>query len=192
MVRLNRIYTRTGDDGTTGLGDGTRLPKDHARISAYGTVDELNSIIGLALTEPDVPDAFAKGLRTIQNELFDVGSDLCVPGEAGAKLRIGEDYVQRIEAWIDRANENLAALDSFILPGGARLAAWLHVARTVCRRAERLVLSTAAIDGDEGEVNPQVLRYLNRLSDLLFVLARQANDDGKADVLWRPGETSGS
>jgi len=189
MVRLNRIYTRTGDDGSTGLGDGTRLPKHHLRIAAYGTVDELNGVLGLVLTVAPggLPAGFAERVRAIQNELFDVGADLCVPGEGGDKLRIGPAYVTRLEGWIDGLNEGLEPLTSFVLPGGAPAAAWLHFARTVCRRAERLVSELATLPEERGRVNPEVLRYLNRLSDLLFVLARAANGGGRDDVLWRPG-----
>ena len=188
MVNLNRIYTRSGDDGSTSLGDGTRLPKHHLRVAAYGTVDETSSAIGLALVHgalgPD--DQTAAKLRAIQNDLFDVGSDLCVPGEAGAALRLTTAYTTRIEQWIDEANDTLAPLTSFVLPGGKPAAAWLHLARTVCRRAERLV--TELLEREEsGRVNPEVVRYLNRLSDLLFVLARVANDGGKGDILWEPG-----
>lgn len=191
MVRLNRIYTRTGDDGSTGLGDGSRLPKHHLRIAAYGTVDELSSVIGLALSsssEP-LPSGMQQQLRTIQNELFDVGADLCVPGEAGNRLRIQPEYTLRLERWIDSVNEVLKPLDSFILPGGKPGAAWLHLARTVCRRAERLVTELAAAPEEAQRVNIEVVRYLNRLSDLLFVLARAANDHGALDVLWKPGGT---
>ena len=189
MVRLNRIYTRTGDDGTTGLGDGTRLPKHHLRISAYGTVDELSSVIGLALVQggEPLPHAMQEELRLVQNDLFDVGADLCVPGDAGERLRIRPDYTARLERWIDRYNEGLAPLNSFVLPGGKPGAAWLHVARTVCRRAERLVTELASTPPENERVNPEVVRYLNRLSDLLFVLARAANDGGRLDVLWKPG-----
>jgi len=189
MVRLNRIYTRTGDDGSTGLGDGSRLPKHHLRIAAYGTVDELSSVIGLALAhagEP-LPAAMQAELRLIQNDLFDVGADLCVPGQAGERLRIRASYTARMEQWIDRYNAGLKPLDSFILPGGKPGAAWLHFARTVCRRGERLVTELAASPGESERVNPEVVRYLNRLSDLLFVLARAANDQGQLDVLWKPG-----
>ncbi len=193
MVRLDRIYTRTGDDGSTGLGDGTRLPKHHLRIAAYGTVDETSSLLGLCLTH-GVPAELGEPLRRIQNDLFDVGADLCVPGaaaEGGAsgrtRLRIDAAYTQRLEEWIDRWNEGLSPLTSFVLPGGAPGAAWLHLARTVCRRAERLVAELAARPDEAGRVNHEVLRYLNRLSDLFFVFARVANDGGRADVLWRPG-----
>ena len=186
MVYLNRIYTRTGDDGTTGLGDGTRVPKTHPRIVAYGGVDELNSVIGVALSA-DLPFWTAERLRQIQNDLFDLGADLCVP-EAGpdAKappLRATAGQTERLEHWIDEANERLRPLSSFILPGGTTAAAHLHHTRTVCRRVEIEVLKLAEFES----INPQVLMYLNRLSDLLFVLARVCNDDGTRDILWEPG-----
>jgi cob(I)alamin adenosyltransferase len=184
MVRLNRIYTRTGDDGTTGLGDGARLPKHHLRIESYGTVDELSSVLGLALAN-GLDGEPARWVRAIQNDLFDVGSDLCVPGASGDRLRITASYTTRLEGQIDQVNEGLEPLKSFVLPGGTRCAAWLHLARTVCRRAERLVTALVATEGEA--VNGEVVRYLNRLSDLLFVLARAANDGGDADVLWVPG-----
>ena len=185
MVHLNRIYTRVGDDGSTALGDGSRLPKHHARVAAYGTVDETSSALGLALTH-GLAEPVAGRVRAIQNDLFDVGSDLCVPGAAGEKLRLTPGYTARLEGWIDEVNADLAPLDSFVLPGGTPAAAWLHFARTVCRRAERHVTELAAAEGEE-RVNPEVVRYLNRLSDLLFVLARAANDGGRGDVLWKPG-----
>jgi cob(I)alamin adenosyltransferase len=187
MVRLNRIYTRTGDDGTTGLGDGARVPKHDPRIEAYGTVDELSSAIGVALAQGGA-GPLGPLLQAIQNELFDVGADLCVPGASGERLRIGPRYVERLERLIDEHNEPLGPLASFVLPGGTPRAAWLHFARCVCRRAERLVSELAAREG-AGRVNPEVLRYLNRLSDLLFVLAREANECGRLDVLWKPGTT---
>lgn len=186
MVHLNRIYTRSGDDGSTSLGDGTRLPKHHLRVAAYGTVDETSSAIGLALVQGALDEETTGWLRAVQNDLFDVGSDLCVPGEAGASLRLTSAYTTRLEGWIDATNEHLEPLTSFVLPGGQPAAAWLHLARTVCRRAERLV--TELFEREEsGRVNPEVVRYLNRLSDLLFVLARKANDGGAGDVLWEPG-----
>lgn len=187
MVRLNRIYTKTGDSGETGLGDGSRLPKHHPRIAAYGTVDELSSFLGLALAH-GAGEPLHGWLRSIQNDLFDVGADLCVPGEAGDKLRITATYATRLERILDEVNAKLPPLQSFVLPGGKPLAAWLHVARTVCRRAERLVTELAARDDEHGRVNPQVIVYLNRLSDLLFVLARHANDEGQLDLLWQPGQ----
>jgi len=183
MVHLSNIYTRSGDDGSTGLGDGTRVPKHELRIAAYGTVDEASSTIGIARTHA-LPDPLPDRLRDVQNDLFDVGADLCVPGQAGDGLRIKESYVARLESWIDAANSGLEPLNSFILPGGGSGAAWLHLARTVSRRAERCVEELIA-RGDD--VNPLTLHYLNRLSDLLFVYARVANDNGKLDVLWKPG-----
>lgn len=186
MVHLSRIYTRTGDDGSTGLGDGSRRAKHDLRIAAYGTVDEANSALGVALAQ-GLPARLAERLRQVQNELFDVGSDLCVPGPAGEKLRLVPLYTERLERWIDEENARLAPLRSFVLPGGSAAASHLHLARTVVRRAERLVAEL--LERERGAVNPEVLRYLNRLSDLLFVLARVANDDGRGDVLWRPGAT---
>ena len=186
MVHLSRIYTRTGDDGTTGLGDGSRRAKHDLRIAAYGTVDEANCALGLALVHL-LPPRLAERLRAIQNELFDVGSDLCVPGPAGDKLRILPSYVERLERWIDEENARLKPLSSFVLPGGAPAAAHLHLARTIARRAERLV--SELVEREPREVNPEVLKYLNRLSDLLFVFARVANLDGGGDVLWQPGAT---
>jgi len=186
MVHLDKIYTRAGDGGSTRLGDGTELPKHHLRIAAYGTVDETSSALGVALTQGVAPDV-GEILRYVQNDLFDVGSDLCVPGEAGDKLRIQPVYTKRLEEWIDGMNERLEPLNSFVLPGGKPASAYLHVARTICRRAERLVSELLDCDEEQGRVNPETLRYLNRLSDLLFVLARVTNDDGKKDVLWTPG-----
>lgn len=186
MVFLSRIYTKSGDGGETGLGDGARVPKDHARVAAYGEVDELNSVIGLALANcPDCPEAAL--LRAIQNDLFDIGADLCVPQtegeEAGKMLRVVPAQYERLEQAIDRLNEGLEPLRTFVLPGGTVAAAWLHLARAVCRRAERAVVTLA-----RGEkVNAHALIYLNRLSDFLFVLARVANDGGKGDSLWVPG-----
>lgn len=186
MVYLSRIYTKTGDDGTSGLGDGTRVPKDHARIEAFGTVDELNATIGLLLVETTF-NRERELMQGISNDLFDLGADLCVPiseGEQeGSNLRITEGQVLRLEQAIDRLNEKLQPLTSFILPGGTKASAWCHLARVVCRRAERRVVTLAHLE----QVNPQVTIYLNRLSDLLFVLARGLNDDGKGDVLWQPG-----
>jgi cob(I)alamin adenosyltransferase len=186
MVYLSRIYTKSGDQGETGLGDGTRIPKDASRIEAIGDVDELNAVLGLVVANcPDCPESAL--LRSIQNDLFDVGTDLCVPPtageEAGKRLRVAATQVQRLEQAIDRLNEKLQPLNSFILPGGMPAAAWLHLARTVCRRAERAVVTLMRTE----KVNDQVMIYLNRLSDLLFVLARVANDGGKGDVLWVPG-----
>lgn len=186
MVRLNRIYTKTGDDGTTALGDGTRLPKHHERIAAYGTVDELSCTIGLALAH-DCPEPFAAWLLEIQNDLFDVGSDLCVPGEAGKALRIQPVYTERLEQLIDEVNADIPPLKTFVLPGGSGAAAWMHLARTTCRRAERHLNALMTQDGGNEDVNSETLRYLNRLSDLLFVFARALNENGAKDVLWEPG-----
>jgi cob(I)alamin adenosyltransferase len=194
MVHLSRIYTKTGDDGSTGLGDGSRVAKHDLRIAAYGTVDETSSAIGVALAY-ELPPGIARILRAVQNDLFDVGADLSVPPssseQGGEKLRIQPLYTERLERWIDEHNAALAPLRSFVLPGGRPAAAWLHLARTVCRRAERLVSELLADERERARTSPEVLRYLNRLSDLLFVLARVANDGGKLDVLWQPGETQG-
>jgi cob(I)alamin adenosyltransferase len=184
LVRLTRIYTRGGDAGETSLGDGARVAKDHDRVAAYGTVDEANAVIGLArrAASPEIDRLLAR----IQNDLFDLGADLCRPGHAGdGKLRVTETQVSRLESEIDSVNQRLKPLDSFILPGGSEAAAQLHLARTVTRRAERLVVRL----GRSEPVNPAVLKYLNRLSDLLFVLARAANEDGAGDVLWVPGNS---
>jgi cob(I)alamin adenosyltransferase len=189
VVHLSRIYTRTGDDGSTGLGDGTRRPKHDLRIAAYGTVDETSSAIGVALAlgmASGLSGRIEQILRHVQNDLFDAGADLCVPGTGSDRLRIRPLYVTRLEGWIDEWNARLTPLSSFVLPGGEPGAAWLHLARTVSRRAERLV--SELLVAEPATTNPEVLRYLNRLSDLLFVLARVANDDGKLDVLWTPGE----
>lgn len=188
MVRLDRIYTRSGDDGSTGLGDGKRLPKHHVRIAAYGTTDELSSLLGLILAH-GIQEPWGSWLRAIQNDLFDVGADLCVPSEDEKALRVTKVYTAALEGQIDVVNEDLKPLQSFILPGGEPAAAWLHLARTVCRRAERLVseLDTMSIEDAAGPVNPEVLIYLNRLSDFLFVLGRAANGNGDDDVVWKPG-----
>jgi cob(I)alamin adenosyltransferase len=182
-VRLTRIYTRTGDTGETSLGDGSRVPKLDPRIEAFGTVDELNSVIGLGLAaEP--PAAMAATLARVQNELFDLGADLSVPfGEPG-RLRMEQVAIDALEADCDRFNAELAPLKSFVLPGGTELAARLQVARAVCRRAERSALAAA----EEVEINPLCIVYLNRLSDLLFILARAANAAaGAPEPLWKPG-----
>jgi cob(I)alamin adenosyltransferase len=186
MVHLNRIYTRSGDDGTTGLGDGSRIAKHHERIAAYGTTDELSSVLGLALAH-NLPAPFAGWLESIQNDLFDVGSDLCRPGAEDDGSRLTGEYTAQLEAWIDEVNADLAPLKSFILPGGRPAAAWMHLARTVCRRAERHVNALLADPTEAPRTNREVLRYLNRLSDLFFVLSRALNDGGQADVLWVPG-----
>lgn len=184
MVRLNRIYTRTGDAGQTGLGDGSRVAKDDPRIAAYGTVDELGAALGCVLSQAPTPPR-PELLRRIQNDLFDVGADLCRPGapDDGA-LRVTAKQVRALETAIDELNAPLPALESFVLAGGTAAATGLHLARTICRRAEREAVTLARVQ----PVSPEVLRYLNRLSDLLFVLARVANDGGAGDVLWRPGE----
>lgn len=186
MVKLNKIYTRTGDKGDTGLGDGKRVRKYDLRVDAFGTVDEVNATIGLVrLHTKGETDA---ALGRIQNDLFDLGADLCTPETAGEKpgeaLRIADVQVDRLEREIDVLNARLSPLNSFILPGGSQEAAFLHLARTVCRRAERLMVEL----GDAETVNPAALRYINRLSDYLFVLGRHVNNDGATDVLWLPGQ----
>ena len=188
MVYLSRIYTKSGDRGETGLGDGSRVPKDHPRVVACGAVDELNAVLGLVVAHD--PQGTEVGLlRSIQNDLFDVGADLCVPeteGEVpGQRLRVRPEQAARLEEAIDRLNAALAPLTSFVLPGGTPAAAWCHFARTVCRAAERDAVTLAAKE----HINPQVIVYLNRLSDLLFVLARVCNNNGQGDVLWQPGKT---
>ena len=185
MVKLDRIYTGGGDKGETSLGDGTRVAKHDLRVAAYGTVDEANACIGLARLHCD--GALDALLGRLQNDLFDLGADLATPEAENPKrppLRITAQQVTRLEAEIDAANEALSPLTSFVLPGGTAAAAYLHLARTVSRRAERDM--TLLSSGEA--VNPEAIRYVNRLSDLLFVLARQANDGGAADVRWTPGE----
>jgi len=184
MVTLNRIYTKTGDKGETALGDGTRLSKHSLRIQAFGTVDETNAAIGLARlhTEADVDAMLAR----IQNDLFDLGADLCVPETAKrteGRLRIVDAQVERLEREIDSMNSELRPLTSFVLPGGTAAAAYLHLARTVARRAERLMVELAGAE----PINAVAIRYINRLSDHLFVASRYANDKGAKDVLWIPG-----
>jgi cob(I)alamin adenosyltransferase len=190
MVILNKIYTRTGDDGTTALGSGERIRKDAIRVAAYGTVDETNAAIGAARAQLEGTDATTDAkLARIQNDLFDLGADLCVParGEGSRPaLRVTADQVKRLESEIDELNAELDPLRSFVLPGGSPAAAALHVARTVCRRAERIVVELAALPGEP--VADTVIQYLNRLSDFLFVAARIVNDRGRADVLWVPGQ----
>ena len=187
MVKLDVIMTRGGDGGETSLGDGARVRKDALRVEAYGTVDEANAAIGvLRLHAQEDAEADAM-LARIQNDLFDIGADLCVPGEAGARLRVADTQSARLEAELAAMNSAMPALKSFVLPGGSAGAAAAHVARTVTRRAERLVVALAAAE----EVNPAVIRYLNRLSDHLFVLARRLNGNGAGDVLWVPGATWG-
>ena len=188
MVKLNRIYTKTGDDGTTGLVRGPRRPKYDLRIAAYGTVEEANACIGQARLGTGSMPKIDMILGRIQNDLFDVGSDLATPGEddpaAPKTLRVTAVQTLWIEKQIDHFNEGLTPLTSFVLPGGTPLSAALHVARTVTRRAERVVVELA---GSEPDVSPEAVRYLNRLSDLLFVLGRVANNNGEKDVLWVPG-----
>jgi cob(I)alamin adenosyltransferase len=188
MVVLNRIYTRTGDDGTTALGNGERRPKYDLRIEAYGTVDETNAVIGVArLHLADAPGLDAM-LGRIQNDLFDLGADLAVPArdDKADRLRIVASQVDRVEREIDAVNADLAPLTSFVLPGGSAAAAYLHVARTVCRRAERLLVELAARPDEV--VGDEAVKYLNRLSDFLFVASRAANGNGARDVLWVPGQ----
>ncbi|MGH3882896.1 MAG: cob(I)yrinic acid a,c-diamide adenosyltransferase [Pseudonocardiaceae bacterium] len=185
-VHLTRIYTRTGDDGTSGLGDFTRVPKTDPRLVAYADVDEANCALGVALALGSLPQRLITVLRQVQNDLFDVGADLCTPIVSNPKyppLRIDESYVTRLESWCDEFNTPLPALDSFILPGGTPGAALLHTARVVTRRAERSTWALLAVDAER--TNALTARYLNRLSDLLFILCRVANPDG--DVLWKPG-----
>ncbi len=210
MPRLTKIYTKTGDDGTTGLVGGGRVRKDDLRVEAYGTVDETNAALGVVLAEcergkaggvpPVLREGFVALLRTLQHDLFDLGADLATPitpderdpKVAASRLRIVASQVTRLEHAIDRYNDALAPLTNFVLPGGSPVAASLHLARTICRRAERLVvtLSGPSAGGVPASgVNPHALIYLNRLSDLLFVLARVANNNGQSDVLWVPGKS---
>lgn len=189
MVQLTRIYTKSGDKGKTALGNGTRVPKNSVRVDAYGTVDETNAVIGVARlhAQGKVDEMLAR----IQNDLFDLGADLCTPGDGTddnpeqPALRITAKQTERLETEIDQINASLDPLKSFVLPGGSALAAQLHVARTVSRRAERLIVELAGVE----TINPEAVRYVNRLSDHMFVLARHANNDGKEDVLWQPGLT---
>lgn len=186
-VRLTRIYTRGGDAGETSLGDGSRVSKLDPRIVAYGTVDELNSTLGVVLAG-DVPSKLREVLERVQNELFDLGADLSVPAAVDGRLRVEQALVDRLEADCDRLNADLPELRSFVLPGGTAGAATIHVARTICRRAEREAIEAAATV----EINPLVVVYLNRLSDLLFILARAANAAaGTDEPLWKPGATRG-
>jgi len=182
-VNLTRIYTKLGDGGETHLGDMSRVPKTHPRIEAYGDVDELNAHIGMALTLADLPAQYAAWLRRVQNDLFDVGADLAVPaGGDRERLRVSADQTTWLEGACDEVNATLEPLKSFVLPGGTAAAAQLHVCRTVCRRAERRALLVE-------DSNPEVVRYLNRLSDLLFILSRGANDG--EEPLWEPGRSQG-
>ena len=189
MVTLSRIYTKTGDGGETSLGDGVRVSKDHPRVAAYGTVDELNSYIGMLVALPD-PPPMLELLKAIQNDLLDLGGDLCVPLAAdeapGSKLRIQPTHIDKLEKAIDRLNADLPPLRSFVIPGGPPPAAWSHLARTVCRRAEREVVTLARHE----KINANVTIYLNRLSDFLFVLARVADRKEGSEELWAPGKNS--
>jgi cob(I)alamin adenosyltransferase len=201
VVVLNKIYTRTGDDGTTALGTGERRKKYDLRIAAYGTIDETNATIGLARLHTGSDAPLDATLSRIQNDLFDVGADLCTPAKesserdgkghegedrGGARLTVTDNQVNWLEAELDRLNAELKPLRSFVLPGGSAAAAHLHLARTICRRAERLIAELADTPGES--VGPAVLKYVNRLSDFLFVASRYANGKGSADVLWKPGE----
>jgi cob(I)alamin adenosyltransferase len=190
MVVLNRIYTRTGDDGSTALGSGERRPKYDLRVAAYGTVDEVNAVIGIARLHAAGNLELDPMLTRIQNDLFDVGADLCLPdkgkGPGGARLDVTDAQVEWLERQIDRLNGELAPLRSFILPGGSAAAAYLHLARTVCRRAERLMVELKDKPGES--VTAAAIKYVNRLSDFFFVAARFTNDKGSADVLWVPGQ----
>lgn len=191
MVKLTKIYTKTGDAGQTGLGDGSRVPKTDPRVEAYGTVDEANAAIGVAAAAAE--GELAGLLASFQQDMFDVGADLCTPQgpdeRPGTRLRVTPAQTERLEGLIDRYNDPMGPLTSFVLPGGTELAARLHLARTIVRRAERLVCALAAAEPDA--TGPEPVRYLNRLSDLLFVLGRWANDEGRADVLWVPGANRG-
>ncbi len=180
--RLSKIYTRTGDDGTTGLGDGSRIPKDSARVEAFGTVDEANSAIGVVLAHDSISPAVRHCLTEVQHDLFELGGELCIPGHSA----VSDEFVARLEAELDRFNADLPMLKEFILPGGGAAAAACHMARTIVRRAERRVTSLAAAE----EVRPESIRYLNRLSDLLFVVARVvARLESGEEVLWRRDRT---
>ncbi|MGH6771854.1 MAG: cob(I)yrinic acid a,c-diamide adenosyltransferase [Xanthobacteraceae bacterium] len=188
MVVLNRIYTRTGDDGTTSLGSGERRKKYDLRVDAYGTLDEVNAVIGVARLHTASGRDFDALLARIQNDLFDVEADLCLAekGPGGARLTVTQTQVEWLEGQIDRLNAELSPLRSFVLPGGSPVAAYLHLARTVCRRAERIMV---ALNDKTGEsVSADALKYVNRLSDFLFVASRYMNDKGAADVLWAPGQ----
>ena len=190
MVKLNKIYTRTGDAGTTGLGTGERVAKHAPRIAAYGTVDETNAAIGLARAHLGGNPGLDAKLRRVQNDLFDLGADLCVPArdeKAGTEaLRVTDEQVARLEAEIDEMNGELKPLKSFVLPGGSSAAAALHLARTICRRAEREMVALSQMPSEP--VSAAALKYVNRLSDFLFVASRYVNDRGRSDVLWVPGQ----
>ncbi len=186
MVVLNKIYTKTGDKGETALGDGSRVAKTSSRVEAYGTVDELNSIVGIAVFHAE--GKIREQLQTIQNDLFDLGADLCVPITQNVKaeyppLRMVNTQTERLESEIDQVNKDLSPLRSFVLPGGTLLASYLHQCRTVARRAERLTVGLSK----QESINPDTIKYLNRLSDWFFVMARVTNNNGKDDILWIPG-----
>ena len=183
MVKLNKIYTKTGDKGSTQLGNGKRVEKNSLRVDAYGSVDEANAAIGLSILRTNTK--IKKILQIIQNDLFDLGADLCIPEKKNIqKLKITNDRVDYIEEKIDSFNKELAPLNSFVLPGGLKSSTYLHIARTVTRRAERKVVALSKKE----KINPVAIIYLNRLSDLLFVLARYTNNKGKKDILWKPGK----
>jgi cob(I)alamin adenosyltransferase len=189
MVVLNKIYTRTGDDGTTALGTGERRKKYDLRVAAYGTLDEVNAAIGIARLHTGDDAALDAALARVQNDLFDAGADLTTPGKGrgpgGARLTVTDAQVAWLESEIDRLNDELAPLKSFVLPGGSAAAAYLHLARTICRRGERLIAELK--DKPDESVGDEVLKYVNRLSDFLFVASRYANGKGARDVLWAPG-----
>ena len=183
MVKLNKIYTKIGDKGSTQLGDGKMVNKDSLRVDAYGSVDEANATIGLSILRTNIK--IKKILKIVQNDLFDLGADLCIPDKKDTqKLKITKDRVDYIEEKIDNFNKELSSLNSFILPGGSESSTYLHIARTVTRRAERKIVALSKKE----KINPVAIIYLNRLSDLLFVLARYTNNKGKKDILWKPGK----
>lgn len=183
MVKLNKIYTKIGDKGSTQLGDGKMVNKDSLRVDAYGSVDEANATIGLSILRTNIK--IKKILKIVQNDLFDLGADLCIPDKKNTqKLKITKDRVDYIEEKIDNFNKELSSLNSFILPGGSESSTYLHIARTVTRRAERKIVALSKKE----KINPITIIYLNRLSDLLFVLARYTNNKGKKDILWKPGK----
>ena len=183
MVKLNKIYTKIGDKGSTQLGDGKMVNKDSLRVDAYGSVDEANATIGLSILRTNIK--IKKILKVVQNDLFDLGADLCIPDKKNTqKLKITKDRVDYIEEKIDNFNKELSSLNSFILPGGSESSTYLHIARTVTRRAERKIVALSKKE----KINPIAIIYLNRLSDLLFVFARYTNNKGKKDILWKPGK----